>query len=163
MKLAVETDAANAQRYQTAFDAATKELGIADKPFTLWLTFTHEPPEIDFVDDKGFALRVEGGATFNDITDGYVRMTLNTYKLKCTCRGCREATKNSDLISVFCHEMAHVKQLVTGELSRESATGLWWHGKLYDPLPDYEDMPWEHDADALHAKLYPKVLAALGG
>lgn len=161
MKLIAETsNAEQAQRYQCAFDTLVRLLGIEALPFKVWLVFVNRPPEVDF-DSGGLSLKLNGGSTFNDIVDNHVRMEINEYKPTCPCPNCRNVGRN--WIEVFCHEMAHVKQLVTGELykGKYETRGLWWQGKLYDPLPEYEDMPWEHDAVRLERELYPQVKQAL--
>jgi len=162
MKLIAETDAANERRYQIAFDVITRSLGIENMPQTVWLSFVSEPPELLSV-RRGQVLRKKlGGSTNNTIVDGYVQMQINDHRSTCGCAACREEAERLDPISTFCHEMAHVKQLVKGELRRTSA-GMWWHGRFYRhaDVPKYHDQPWEHEANRLQADLTPKVRAAI--
>ncbi len=71
-------------------------------------------------------------------------------------------TNQEEMLPSFCHEMVHVKQVVTGEnvVSQNSIMGSW-HGKLYEIAVveflsklDYEfyrTLPWEKEAfDKMH-------------
>ncbi len=162
MKLATEADAATSRRYQIAFDLVTRELGITHYPHTVWLTFVDEPPDVQLIGFGRVLRKKEQGAVNNKIIDGYLKMKINLHRSSCNCEDCQRENGSFDPLGTFCHEMVHVKQLISGELSR-SPLGVKWRDHFYKPhqVPRYEDMPWEHEANRLGALLAVKVKAAI--
>lgn len=65
-------------------------------------------------------------------------------------------TEEEQLITLA-HEMVHAKQYAYGELNEEMTT---WHGAKYDPdNMNYDDMPWEIEAESVALELYWKFNA----
>lgn len=58
------------------------------------------------------------------------------------------------IYSVLAHEMAHLKQYVTGELEDIRAGVAMWYGK--EIICDYWDAPWEIDAYGRQPGLYAR-------
>ena len=59
---------------------------------------------------------------------------------------------NDEIIHTLAHEMVHVKQYVNGELNESLDV---WKGKEIDPDSiDYDDHPWEIEAEKLGDELY---------
>jgi hypothetical protein len=57
-----------------------------------------------------------------------------------------------DTIHTLAHEMVHVRQYVRGELS--DGMDVWRGKKINAESIDYEDQPWEIEAEKISDKLY---------
>ena len=59
-----------------------------------------------------------------------------------------------ELINTLAHEMVHVKQYITGELSED--LDVWKGKKINSDDIDYDDQPWEIEADKVGDELDAK-------
>jgi len=66
-----------------------------------------------------------------------------------------------EAIDIICHEIIHISQYNTGQLSYENGE-LYWEGRLYDlENLDYDNRPWERDAFSRESVLASKVFKKL--
>ncbi len=62
-----------------------------------------------------------------------------------------------EAIDIISHEIIHISQYNTGQLSYENGV-LYWEGKFYDlENLDYDNRPWERDAFSRESVLASKV------
>lgn len=152
----------NERRLRAAFDVATAVLGIQDQPYTVVVVFSHEPPVYHHIAPGVLAMRYEGGGVRNTIAPGNVLyMKLNLAEVPAPPPGAtrqnlgRGSAVPNDLLETFCHEMVHVAQMVTGRLRRERE-GCYFNKRLYATPrthQEYQDLPWEQEADELGARI----------
>jgi hypothetical protein len=152
--------------YQRAFRWLVDKFKIGHKNIIVDLTFFYEEPRHVYAigpnGRPGFGLNSVNGETRNDIIDGVIEMRINDYKVPDPNSENRHVTHPQ--MQTFIHEMVHVAQIVTGNLVRaEDRYGnvkVRWRGE-WMPLPAYEDMPWEHQANRLSEQLFEPLRRAL--
>jgi hypothetical protein len=69
-------------------------------------------------------------------------------------------TSIKDLGIALCHELVHIKQMVTGKLYRNSA-GTVWCGRQYTDSTDYLYTPWEIQAFNMQELVFRRVIEGL--
>lgn len=76
------------------------------------------------------------------------------------CMDC--AQPQSTMICSLAHEMAHVKQFVRKELTILNGNYCAkWKGVSFSSDSDYEEMPWEVEADKYELELSAKFLKTI--
>ncbi len=169
MKLTLVNGFENERSLQVAFDIVTKELGIDGLKNEVLLKFFSSEPKIMNPIEALFGggvleLKQEMGATHRDMgPNGEVLMKLNEYRDNdpCQCEICRKSKPAPTVLETFCHEMAHVAQIVSGRLVKAKNGKAQWEGKVLNRVPAYADMPWEHEADAFEKRVSKKVKEVL--
>lgn len=156
MKLIVEGVSPKREKvYQDAFRKLCEWLKISTKDYTVLLKFYQKRPKI-VRDVYGTFASNEGGCTYSEIVDGVLLVNINDYKTTTDNRD--ELNVVQPAMKTFCHEMVHVAQMVHNQLVVDiNRQKVWWRGKQLPDMPDYKDMPWEHEADDLTPILYQKM------
>lgn len=64
-----------------------------------------------------------------------------------------------EIIPVLIHELIHLQQIKTGQLSNTSNGLFIWNKRTYSLLEctDYDNLPWEQDVVNIQHSLTPKV------
>jgi hypothetical protein len=143
----------NFERFgQFIFNIASSELGISDSLVNILFLVDQSIEALlgTPTEDGGFMSR--GGRTDDDIRDGFIRVEI-------------AANNNLKMMAdSFFHEMVHVRQIVTGQLSVKDEKTTIWQGKPYhydrtkkesssEGYQNYLDLPWEAEARKEGARL----------
>lgn len=68
----------------------------------------------------------------------------------------RSDVSSSDVLSIVCHEMVHLKQMYDGHL-QIIGKNFKWKGKDYSGTMPYFDRPWEKEAKIKQSEIEKKV------
>lgn len=144
---------------QIAFDVAQTEYGLDKIDGTVRLKVGKPdltPLSFRFT-TEGVAILVNAveGGTSDKILPG------NVINVKLTPSN----TDMANVLHVWCHELAHVAQSITGRLVGGPASGPVWLGRKYKRAEleelGHDKWPWEMEANAEADRIMPKVDAAL--